>query len=695
MEFQGKRILLCDCEHSMALDGGKLKKACAAAGSQGDADLNTQLCRSQLANFQAALGADKLLVACTQEAPLFSEVAAEEQSESEIAYFNIREAAGWSEQADEAYPKIAALIAEAAVERQPAPLVEYNSAGVCLVYGTDDRAIEIARQLSGRLETTVLIAGEAEVLAPRVMDVPVFRGRIREARGHMGSFALEIDDYAPARPSSKLALEFEPPRNNAFSQCDLILDLTGGTPLFQSHERRDGYLRPDPDDPAAVMKAAFDIGELVGEFEKPRYVRYQGDICAHARSGKTGCTRCLEVCPTGAITPAGDEVAIDPYICAGCGACASVCPTGAAAYDLPSGDSLYQRLRELFRAYEAAGGKNGVLLVHDERHGVEMISLMARSGRGLPARVIPFPVNEVTQIGIDFLATALGYGAAQIAILVGPEKQGELTGLAGQIGLVETVMAGLGYGGDRVQILDQQDPEAVEEALYALQTREGPPQGNFLPMGGKRTRTMLALRHLYERAPEKREILPLPQGAPFGSITVETGGCTLCLACVGACPTGALSDDPERPWLGFTEDACVQCGLCRGTCPESVITLEPRLNFTEQARELRELNRAEPFHCIRCGKPFGVAQSIQRVADQLAGKHSMFLQGEAVERIMMCEDCRVIVQFDSDAPLAGAPRPVTRTTEDYLRERELERSAQSPKGSNGSGGRTKKGDDDS
>ena len=37
----------------------------------------------------------------------------------------------------------------------------------------------------------------------------------------------------------------------------------------------------------------------------------------------------------------------------------------------------------------------------------------------------------------------------------------------------------------------------------------------------------------------------------------------------------------------------------------------------------------------------------------------------------MCDDCRVIVQFEAtDNPLAGAPRPKTRTTDDYLRERE-------------------------
>jgi hypothetical protein len=51
----------------------------------------------------------------------------------------------------------------------------------------------------------------------------------------------------------------------------------------------------------------------------------------------------------------------------------------------------------------------------------------------------------------------------------------------------------------------------------------------------------------------------------------------------------------------------------------------------------------------------------------------MFGSDEQAQRLMMCDDCRVIVQFDApDVPLAGPPRPKTRTTDDYLREREIE-----------------------
>ncbi|MEE8500878.1 MAG: 4Fe-4S binding protein [Kiloniellales bacterium] len=674
MEMRGKRVLICNCETTMPLDAGALTKACQAAGAEGKIELNSQLCRAQLGNFQQAiLGTQPVLVACTQEAPLFTEQAAEDNPQAELHFTNIRERAGWSEHAAEAAPKIAALLAEAALDIEPTPGVELKSEGLCLVYGKDERALAAAKRLAGRLEVTLLLSEPGEILPPEVMDVPIFKGTITQAKGHLGAFGINIRGYAPATPSARLALDFEAPRDDAFTECDLILDLSGGAPLFPAHEKRDGYLRPDPDDPVAVQTALFDLADMVGEYGKPLYIAYDGAICAHSRNQQTGCTRCLDVCPTSAIVSAGDVVEIDPFVCAGCGACASVCPTGAASYQLPAGDAVFQRLRTLLGAYHAAGGEAPVLLLHDTRYGQEMIAMISRAGRGLPAQVLPFPLNEVTQVGLDFLAAAFAYGATQLCVISDPAKAEELGGLAEQIGLIETVMEGLGYGGGRVQVLDAADPDAVAAALYDLAPRAPVPAGSFLPMGGKRTRLMLAFRHLHAQAPNRVEILPLPAGAPFGAVEVEAKGCTLCLACVGACPTGALLDNPDRPWLGFNEEACVQCGLCRTTCPESVIALVPRLNFTEAARSPVTKNQQEPFHCIRCGKPFGVQSTIERIADQLAGKHAMFADPDQIERIRMCDDCRVVVQFEApDDPFKGPPRPLPRTTDDYLREREIE-----------------------
>jgi len=668
----------------MTIDGKALAKACRSAAAGGktadDAELavNTHLCRAQLNEFERIAGkADgDLLVACTQEAPLFLETLGEMGDKAPKARFtNIRERAGWSKAATKKSPavaKMAALLAEAALDIPDARQVSMISGGVLLVLGNDDRAIAAAKKVASRLDVTVVLESTRGLTPPQLMDVPVFTGKVTKASGHLGQFEVAVEKFAAASPSSKASLAFDDNKQAGTSVCDLILDLRGGAPLFTAPDRRDGYFNPDPGNPALVTDALLQLTDLVGEFDKPRYIDYDAKICAHSRSGIVGCTRCIDNCPTGAIAPnaAEDRVAIDPYICAGCGACASVCPTGAAKYALPAGDALYQRLRVLLGAYAAAGGKNPVLLVNDGGFGDEMISTMARSGGGLPLNVLPFTVNQVTQIGLEFLMSAGAFGAERVLIVLPPGKIEEKAGLESEVVLAESIFDGLGYGKGRAEIVDETDPEALEAKLHALAPMPGMPAGDFLPMGRKRSVMTLALTQLHAAAPNKVDSLKLPKGAPFGAVEVDVAGCTLCLACVGACPTGALKDNPDKPQLSFAENACVQCGLCKNTCPESVISLVPRLSFLESARSHRMVKEEEPFQCVRCGKPFGTKSSIENMVKKLEG-HAMFKDKGGVERLKMCADCRVIVMATEEKhPLAAGIVPKPRTTEDYLRERE-------------------------
>ncbi len=663
----------------MTLDGKAIAKAC---GGEGELFVNTQLCRSQLENFEQALSGDEpLVVCCTQEAPLFLEAADEHEDAAELSFVNIRERAGWStagrDKPKSLTPKLAALISEATLNIPLATSVTMESEGVLMIIGTDERAIEAARHVSDRLDVTVLLTNKADGIAPpALMDIPVFRGDVKSASGHLGAFDVVVTNYAPAKPASRGTMEFEDASGSGSSSCDLILDLRGDAPLFTAPEKRDGYFNPDPGNPAAVMQALLELSDMVGEFEKPRYVDYDPAICAHARSTIVGCSRCVDLCPAGAITSnaAQDRVEIDPYICGGCGSCAGACPTGAARYTLPEGDTLYRRALNVLSVYRDAGGKAPVLLVHDTEHGVAMTGAMARHGDGLPANVLPFTVNQTPQVGLEFILSAAAYGAARVLFLLDPKKASEADGLKREATTAEVVMDGLGYGGDHFHVLEDADPDALASQLAKF-ADEGAmavavPPASFHAMGRKRTVLNLALAHLHEYAPTPVDHVSLPEGAPFGAVEINTTDCTLCLACVSACPTGALKDSEDKPQLSFSESACVQCGLCRNTCPEKVITLAPRLSFLASARAYQVIKEEEPFECIRCSKPFGTRSSIERMVDKLKD-HSMFTGGSRLDMLKMCDDCRVVSQMeDTEHPMAGAERPRTRTTDDYLRERD-------------------------
>ena len=324
---------------------------------------------------------------------------------------------------------MAALLAAAAETAPDIPFVSFTSEGVALIYGRDESAIEAANLLKDHLDVTVLIKPPADVTPPRTTDFPVVKGNIRQAKGHLGAFELTVDNYAQPAPSSRGALAFGAAKNNAVSRCDLLLDLSGDAPLFSAGDLREGYLRADPADAAALMRAVLKARDLVGTFDKPRYIDFTADICAHSRSRIVGCNRCLDLCPAGAITPAGNHVAIDAHICAGCGQCAAVCPTGAASYALPPADTLMRRLRALLTTYREAGGSLPVVLVHDGAHGGPMIDALARFGDGLPANVLPLAVNEVTQVGIETIAAAFAYGAVAVRLLLRARPRHDITGL--------------------------------------------------------------------------------------------------------------------------------------------------------------------------------------------------------------------------------------------------------------------------
>jgi len=205
-----------------------------------------------------------------------------------------------------------------------------------------------------------------------------------------------------------------------------------------------------------------------------------------------------------------------------------------------------------------------------------------------------------------------------------------------QITYAQAIVGALGYGGVHFSVVES--PAALWELTPAATAAK---PATFNVAAEKRTTLDFAIDHL---ARGEQKAIPLPAGAPFGSLAVNKDACTLCKACIGACPESALIDAQETPSLRFIERNCVQCGLCANTCPEDAITLVPRLLVGAEAKTPVTLNEAEPFNCVRCAKPFGTRQMVENMLGKLGG-HSMFAGG--TRRLQMCGDCRVVDMMEN------------------------------------------------
>lgn len=506
--------------------------------------------------------------------------------------------------------------------------VLFESRGAVLVIGDDVGIAREVEEVAKHHRTTVFAPGIDEARFPT--RVTTVGARVAALQGRFGAFRGQVrgpegmKDIGAASPN----------RDGLF---DLVLDL-GRQPLLAADVAPLGYFAPGPD-PAARTEAIETMRSLVGSFTKPRYFNYQADLCAHGASGLTGCTRCLDVCSTSAITSAGSQIRVDPYLCQGCATCTLACPTGALSFRLPTRDTLRRRLADTLQVPSTPA--RPVLVVHGQAQAE------AVQGAAGAHAVLTLVADPLLAFGEELWLEAFTLGAQAVVLIdddhLTPVARALIAERAAQARLLLRPFGVPAFRLGFVPVdglalwLDGLARSSDAQASGLPAARSAP-----APRATPAAKRMALLDALLQLGQGGAAVAPaeLPAGACFGEVVVDRKRCTLCFACVNLCPTGALSSaDGGTPRLRFAEDACVQCGLCERGCPEKAVLLHPRFRPQASARgATRVLNEDALLPCTRCGTPFIsrklLTSSLERLKD-----HPVLAQGGR-ERLMTCPACR-------------------------------------------------------
>lgn len=393
-------------------------------------------------------------------------------------------------------------------------------------------------------------------------------------------------------------------------QVPALLDLDE----IQPHTTESHPVMPVPDALAQILASLHPCRIEETVVCEPASCQYTGSFAA-------GCDLCCQACGHHAIDSDQDGIRVDPLACEECGACVAACPTGAMQF-----------LRFTDRAFAEYVQEIDLDPGHTVVIGAEssLRALWWQSGDQRLDNILFLEYPEPGALHLFHFLLLIARGAARILVLARPEN----TQLQDQVDQVNTLLAPL-FPDDvpvRLTGLDKIFDLPDRREPFPLAARYS--DSSF---AGRRDKIASLLAFFMAQGLK----LDRETGArfrEFGTLACDPEQCSLCLACVGQCKTGALHADSEQFLLQITDVLCVQCEACVQLCPEKALRLVPGLRLEPAFFEAGTLARAEPMRCADCGKVFGTRQSFERVMGLLDA------QGKGVDRDLFscCEDCRVV-----------------------------------------------------
>ena len=309
-----------------------------------------------------------------------------------------------------------------------------------------------------------------------------------------------------------------------------------------------------------------------------------GAACLAVASPLDACRRCVELCPTGAITLDDRVITATDERCVACGRCAAACPTEAIRVPgfaaVPAGPVECARVAPPDRLPEAA--------VVPCLGGLRAVDFL-ESG--------PVPVDR----GWCTDCPAGGVEAPWAAAVADADAARDWLGLE-PVPIERQPLPGR----RALPLPEHLDARgAARRGLFRRVTREAPAPA-----------VAAAVRRVEPRATQHRAaVIEARAGRQVPAALLPrvavSDGCDANRVCVAACPTSALSVVSDAAGTGLDLDAerCTACGVCAEACPTDAVTVTAR--GEGDAAGPYPLIRDPLRSCPECGQSFRPADGAE------------------------------------------------------------------------------------
>lgn len=363
------------------------------------------------------------------------------------------------------------------------------------------------------------------------------------------------------------------------------------------------------------------MGNTVALLDESFRIAIRPEGCVAIRSETKSCNLCETVCHKGCLKVTEKQIKLNHEECTACGVCSAVCPCDV--YGMPK--SGYENLSSAIQALSENGLENLVFTCSrninseaDEAGGRIKVILNCLSMVG------PGLLIEAADAG--FKAVTLEAPCEECEVLAGNEVIrsrfekakpffGQFKNVAFHLSIDITANTGTAVN-ERVGVastrrgffgsLKRFVASNVERASVPEVIQGTVPRGRLKPIPIPMERKTFN-EQLKMELKEKREEHYLSESdSVFRLVNIETAACTLCYACNGFCPTGALTrlEFPETASIILTPEKCVKCVVCKELCPKDAIRYQEKFSAASIFSGPRLLSERKLHKCVSCERPF-------------------------------------------------------------------------------------------